>query len=354
MDTITHALSGMLLARATSAKSEKSEYSDSQTLSLKARLWAGFFAAAFPDSDIVASFFGAMTYLDMHRGITHSVILLPLWAFVLAFLFAKISRNYYHWKAFYFTAFSGIALHIAGDVITAYGTMMLAPLSTMKFAWPVTFIIDFYFSGIILLSIILFIYFKNEGRKIAIFGLVILFIYVMFQALLNHQATAIAQQYVEENKLTDYTVSAMPQPLSPFHWKVVIKSNEKYSITYMNLIGNKIKKAGEEAGMFEKINALYQPVKKLHWMEVKQFGDKDSMLAKKSWNLAIMQSVRNFMLYPSVIQLEVKSDKNCIWFTDHRFILDGVRHSPFVFGACESDDKVWKLYRLNNGKIMLL
>ncbi|MDH5396397.1 MAG: metal-dependent hydrolase, partial [Gammaproteobacteria bacterium] len=158
MDTITHALSGMLLARATKTNPVKPEYSDSKTLSLQARLWAGFFAAAFPDIDIVASFFGTMTYLDMHRGITHSVIMLPLWAFVLAFLFAKISRNYYHWKAFYAISFLGIALHIAGDVITAYGTMLLAPLSIMKFAWPTTFIIDFYFSGIILLSIILFVY----------------------------------------------------------------------------------------------------------------------------------------------------------------------------------------------------
>jgi hypothetical protein len=36
----------------------------------------GFWAAAFPDSDFIVDFMKPLSYLALHRGITHSVILL--------------------------------------------------------------------------------------------------------------------------------------------------------------------------------------------------------------------------------------------------------------------------------------
>ena len=56
-----------------------------------ARMWVGFWAAAFPDSDFIVRFIDPLTYLTTHRGITHSVAMLPLWALVLAvaFMYAR-------------------------------------------------------------------------------------------------------------------------------------------------------------------------------------------------------------------------------------------------------------------------
>ena len=42
-----------------------------------------------------------------------------------------------------------LGLHIAGDVITSFGTMIYAPFSNARVAWSTTFIIDLWFSGII-------------------------------------------------------------------------------------------------------------------------------------------------------------------------------------------------------------
>jgi len=85
MDTLTHALSGALLARATAP-----QQSDDKTLPLGRRLFVGFLAAAAPDLDFVISYIGPVEYLLHHRGATHSLILLPLWAFLLAKLCAVI------------------------------------------------------------------------------------------------------------------------------------------------------------------------------------------------------------------------------------------------------------------------
>ena len=86
MDTLTHALSGALLARAT-AGSEK------PALPLGRRVAVGALVAAFPDLDIVATWLSPLAYLYHHRGVTHSLVMLPLWTVLLAWLFAWIWRG---------------------------------------------------------------------------------------------------------------------------------------------------------------------------------------------------------------------------------------------------------------------
>ncbi|MEK6550290.1 MAG: metal-dependent hydrolase [Pseudomonadota bacterium] len=74
MDTLTHALSGALAARA----AEPGE-AGGKLLPRRARLWLGFWAAAFPDSDFIVRFLDPFIYITTHRGVTHSVVMLPLW-----------------------------------------------------------------------------------------------------------------------------------------------------------------------------------------------------------------------------------------------------------------------------------
>ncbi|HEV7799954.1 MAG TPA: metal-dependent hydrolase, partial [Burkholderiales bacterium] len=79
MDTLTHALAGALLARATAPREQKPD-----SLPLGRRMFVGFVAAAFPDIDFVTSYLTPLSNIYHHRGITHSLILLPLWAALVA------------------------------------------------------------------------------------------------------------------------------------------------------------------------------------------------------------------------------------------------------------------------------
>src|SRR5712692_7137487 len=103
MDTLTHALSGALLARATAPK-------DAPPASLPRRLAAGFFACAAPDLDFVVGLVGPVEYLAHHRGATHSLVLLPLWAFVFSWLLAKILREPRGWRALYGVTALGLVM----------------------------------------------------------------------------------------------------------------------------------------------------------------------------------------------------------------------------------------------------
>ena len=112
MDTLTHALSGALMARATAPKAGTPD-----TLPLARRVGIGFFAAAFPDLDVVTSFISPLSYIYYHRGVTHSLILLPAWAMLLALLCAFIWRNGPRWRAYFGVIAWNIGIHIAGDLI---------------------------------------------------------------------------------------------------------------------------------------------------------------------------------------------------------------------------------------------
>src|SRR5882672_6655117 len=167
MDTLTHALSGALLARATVRK-------DAPPRSIPRRIAAGFFACAAPDLDFVFGFFGPATYVLNHRGITHSLVLLPVWALAVSWFLAKLLREpdgkdgKAGWRALYGVSAQGIGLHIAGDLITSYGTMIFAPFSDWRAALGTTFIIDLWFSGIIVAGLIFSIIFrKQRGPAVA-------------------------------------------------------------------------------------------------------------------------------------------------------------------------------------------
>lgn len=182
MDTLTHALSGALLARATEPRTPKPGQ-----LPRRLRMWVGFWAAAFPDSDFILRFFDPLLYLTTHRGVTHSVLMLPLWAFVLALAFMFVVRRRYDWRAFLGVCALGVGIHIAGDVITAFGTMVFAPVSDARVALPFTFIIDPYFTAILVAGLVAAALWPN-GRRAAVGALAVLAGYVGFQGILHDRA----------------------------------------------------------------------------------------------------------------------------------------------------------------------
>ena len=150
MDTLTHAISGAVLARATAPGKPQAD-----DIPLLSRTVIGFLAAAFPDSDFILRFFDPMLYLTAHRGVTHSIVMLPLWALMLSFIFYWLWRKHYAWNKFFSICALSLGIHILGDLITSFGTMILSPFSDMRFALSTTFIIDPYFSGILLTGLVL-------------------------------------------------------------------------------------------------------------------------------------------------------------------------------------------------------
>ncbi len=344
MDTLTHALSGALLARATEPKHPRPDQ-----LPRRLRLWVGFWAAAFPDSDFIARFVDPLTYLTIHRGITHSVVMLPLWAAGLALLFMLLVRGKYSWRAFVGVCALGIGVHIAGDVITAFGTMIFAPLSHWRAQIPTTFIIDPYFTAIIVGGLVASTVW-NASRKPAVIGLLVLVCYVGFQAVLHHRAVGVGETYAADHHLPAARVEAIPQPFSPFNWMIVIPQRDAYVMAYVSLWRDAVPPAlPADANWLRRVYASYYPPAAALWKSVPRFGTaSEAPLAEQVWHSRALEPYRRFALYPAVYRVDRGKDRQCVWFNDLRFALAG-RSMPFRYGACRrGGDGAWRIYHLFN------
>ena len=221
MDTLTHALSGALAARATAPANAR--------ISLAARVTAGFFVAAFPDIDWVLAYVSPAAYVTGHRGATHSVLLLPLWAGLLAWLCARIDRRSdATWRDYYGVCAIAVGMHILGDLITSFGTIVFAPMSDARVAWSTTFIIDPWFTAIIVAGLAA-AWTWRRSRVPATLGLAVLAGYVGVQAALHSRAVDVGLDHAHRQGLDAPRVTAVPRPVSPFNWMIVITEKDRYA-----------------------------------------------------------------------------------------------------------------------------
>jgi len=156
MDTITHAFAGALLGKGlfTTRRSESSTEHSQQS---GVAIFAVTAASAFPDIDVFYNNFAQdnLGMLKYHRYVTHSIIMLPLWVLLLTPLIRWGARALgFSPPSFSWTALAtavGIASHILLDLVTSFGTMIWSPLSRVRPAWDIVFIVDFIMSAILLL-----------------------------------------------------------------------------------------------------------------------------------------------------------------------------------------------------------
>ncbi|MFQ5642598.1 MAG: metal-dependent hydrolase [Thiogranum sp.] len=146
MDTVTHALLGALVVRSVFPAAHSR-----QPLTDRQRMAVGAIAGAFPDIDYIASWVDPMVYMTLwHRSITHSFVLLPLWALLVGVVLALAFKQRRAWPLVTLLAAVAIISHILADLITVFGTQIFAPLSGWRASIGTTFIIDPWFSAIVL------------------------------------------------------------------------------------------------------------------------------------------------------------------------------------------------------------
>ncbi|HCH63776.1 MAG: hypothetical protein CL927_18280 [Deltaproteobacteria bacterium] len=130
MDSITQAVLGAAIAEAGFRKR------------LGARSLAfGAACGTVPDLDVVSAAVNPWLDLVAHRGPTHSLVVLPFVAVAAGFLGARVGRKGTptQWAHL---AFWALITHPLLDVFTSYGTQLLTPFRSTRFAFDAISIID--------------------------------------------------------------------------------------------------------------------------------------------------------------------------------------------------------------------
>ena len=342
MDTITHALSGALAARlAAPRKDAAGTTADCMVL--------GALAAAFPDTDVELSYLSPLAYLYHHRGVTHSVLMLPLWAVLLGAIWSFVRRNRAGFAIYALIAAIGLGMHILGDLITSFGTMIFAPFSDERFEWGTTFIIDLWFTGIILAGFALSAWVR-ASRAPALIGLAVLCGYVGLQWIEKQRAIAFGVAHAREAGLAGAEVSALPRPVSPFNWIVIIAEGDRYRYAHVNLHRSRVPVATDDAGFIARLDAHYLPPAAARWQTVERFGSgEDRALADEAWGQRQFAFYRWFAAYPVVAAIDRGNPSVCVWFRDLRFLTPGRSSWPFRYGMCRDERGEWAAYEYADG-----
>jgi len=344
MDPLTHVLSGALLARATARSQRQSQQ---LVLPLRLRVAAGFAAAAFPDLDLALRLIDTLIYLNWHQGPTHSLAMLPAWALLLAHLFSRLTQGRYAWRMFFIPICLGIGIHIVGDLINSYGLMLLAPFSTQRFSLPLAFVIDLWFTAIVVAGLMASLIFPQQ-KITAICALIGLTGYVVFLWSLHERALNMGINHAMTQGMIHAEVNVLPQPLSPFNWKIIIRSGDVYQIAHVNLWyleGNQ--QFDTNAWLLRKMAAAYQPAMQVSWQNLNQFGDhtSEAAFAREAWHQPAFTQFRQFASFPLLDRIDQTENGLCAWFLDLRFKFPELPPS-FRYGICrKGNESEWRMHR---------
>lgn len=347
MDTLTHALSGALAGRLR-ARQPDPQHPD------RPAVWqavtVGTVAAIFPDGDFVLGFISEMTYLTGHRGVTHSLLLLPLWGLLIAWAVAGVFRLMHRpgqprpgWKDLYSFACISLLLHILGDLITQFGTMLLSPLSDRRFEFGTTFIIDLGVSGILLAGLIASVVWR-KSRVPAALATVALLGWIGTSALARSDAIDAARDYAQREGIPAVSVAASPRPASPFNWTAIIFDGQNYHYAHLNTRRSQPLTATPEDHFLRRLSAPYLPIAQAEWKTVPRFGDLSAEeLAERIWNAEEFAFFRWFAMFPVLDHTTTADDPDglCVGFRDLRFETPGLERMPFRYGLCDQDDRLW-------------
>jgi len=181
MDTITHGIAGALIGKAIFRGEDM--FASAPINRGRVITWSQMLGAIFPDSDVFRDLFSSdkLLIVTWHRSLTHSLVLLPLWALLLAAITQALAR-WRKWEAPPFAALIGIYAvgllsHILLDLVTSFGTMIWSPLQWSRPAWDLIFIIDFTLTAIFLVpQLLAWVYSHPEKVKARAIGVWLVFL----------------------------------------------------------------------------------------------------------------------------------------------------------------------------------
>jgi inner membrane protein len=228
MDPLTHGLLGATIGQAGFGRS----------LGKPALAW-GALAAMLPDVDVVLiPLGGPMGEWTYHRGVTHSLLLVPLAALGLAAFASrhdKRDRRFGPWLALFLLA---LLSHPLLDFCTTYGTQLLSPPSHRRFAIDAIAIIDVFYSFVLAAALLVGWArgaTSRPARLAAVLALAASTAYIGYGQRLNVRAEALARQQLSAEGVSAADVKAYPTLLQLYLRRVVAREPDAVRVGWISL-----------------------------------------------------------------------------------------------------------------------
>ena len=225
MDNLTHSLVGLLLAR-TGLRGWTRGATAVLVLSANA-----------PDSDIVASFWGALRYLEIHRGYTHCLLGLPVVAAFSVAVVAIALRGTLAWGRLWCLACIGVGSHLLLDWTNVYGIRLLLPFSPRWFHLDISSLWDGVVLGVLVAAALWPLFARlvsneigdrpSRGKGLAYTALAFFLCLECVRAFFHGRAVEQLASRLYGGAVP-VTAAAMPEPINPFRWTGIVETPESY------------------------------------------------------------------------------------------------------------------------------
>jgi membrane-bound metal-dependent hydrolase YbcI (DUF457 family) len=175
-------------------------------------------ASNFPDIDSIAGFWGTASYLEHHRGITHSFVGVPIFALVLAAAMRLFSEKF--WET-YAIALIAMATHPALDYLNSYGTRPLLPFSGNWYYGDILFIIDPYLDIALALGLTASWVWPHRRQYAIWITMALALSYIAVRVELRNTVLSEVRQLTATREAERFAV--LPN-INPLRWEVIAES----------------------------------------------------------------------------------------------------------------------------------
>jgi len=129
----------------------------------------------------------------------------------------------------------GLASHILLDLLTVYGTRIFFPVSDHAYSLGTTFVVDPIFSLLVLAGLVISCF--RAPRIAATSCIFLVGAYVLIQWHLMTYARESGASVFSQTGAPVVDTVALPQPFSPFHWRIIHRESNGYSSALIDLLG---------------------------------------------------------------------------------------------------------------------
>ncbi|KMJ57523.1 hydrolase [Bacillus sp. LL01] len=214
MDTITHTLFGMTIYGAVDKREDDKKTKIAMFVSAVG-------ASQIPDSDVISSLWDTEGMYQMwHRGITHSLFMVPVWA-LLFFLISIWFLKRRDWR-FLWVPLIAVFIHNTADLFNAWGTGYLEPFSSIRITFGTIPIVDFV---IWLIIAIAFFARKLWNRERHLLYRLVWLLIIVHVTIQTSQGYLLYKQYEDK-----YEQVALSASFLPWHFSVIGKNGQAVEI----------------------------------------------------------------------------------------------------------------------------
>ena len=196
----------------------------------------GFLAGMAPDLDVlIRSSEDPLLFLEYHRQFTHSLLFIPVGAALVAGALWLLAGRRWHWAPhrMYFFCLLGYATHALLDACTSYGTQLLWPFSSQRFAWNNVSIID----PLLTLPLLAGVLASGIARRalFARLGLAWVITYLLVGVLAAGAARDEGMAIAFDRGHRPESLEARPSFGNLLLWKIVYEAEDRYYVDAVRL-----------------------------------------------------------------------------------------------------------------------